>query len=162
MAQSESLYLDLSVEENLRFFGKLYGLRGEAATRRADEVLALVDLRDRRNDRVENLSGGMRRRASLAIAIFHAPDLLLLDEPTVGVDPELRIALWDEFMRLNREGTTIMVSTHHLDEANRCQRLALLKEGRMLTCEQPEALIARTGSENVEQAFLKLARSEAP
>ena len=158
MAQSESLYVDLSVEENLRFFAQIYDLRAEIARRRIDELLELVDLRDRRADRVESLSGGMRRRVSLAIAILHSPALLLLDEPTVGVDPELRISLWDEFMRLNEAGVTILVSTHHLDEANRCRRVALLKEGRLLACQPPEELKRDTGSESVEEAFLKLAR----
>jgi len=162
MAQSESLYADLSVVENLRFFAQIHGLRAGAARRRIDELLRLVDLQDRRADRVESLSGGMRRRASLAVAILHEPALLLLDEPTVGVDPELRVSLWDEFMRLNRAGVTILVSTHHLDEANRCGRLALLKEGRLLACQAPAELMRGTGSETVEEAFLKLARRAGP
>jgi ABC-2 type transport system ATP-binding protein len=158
MAQSESLYADLSIEENLRFFGSLYDLGGADADRRIDEVLALVDLADRRGDRVESLSGGMRRRVSLAVAILHSPSLLLLDEPTVGVDPELRVALWDEFMRLNESGVTILVSTHHLDEANRCRRLALLAEGKLLACDTPAELKRSTAQDSIEDAFLELAR----
>jgi ABC-2 type transport system ATP-binding protein len=160
MAQSESLYQDLTIEENLLFFGSLYGLRGQAARKRIDEVLGLVDLRPQRRARIENLSGGMRRRASLAIAVFHSPSLLILDEPTVGVDPELRISLWNEFMRLNETGVTILVSTHHLDEANRCGKLMLLKEGALLTCQPPDALKQSTRSATVEEAFLKLARRQ--
>jgi ABC-2 type transport system ATP-binding protein len=158
MAQTESLYADLTIEENLLFFGKLYGVNGEAAGRRADEVLQLIDLEPHRNQRVERLSGGMRRRTSLGVSVFHKPELLLLDEPTVGVDPELRIRLWDEFMRLNQSGTTIVVSTHHLDEANRCKKLVLLKEGQVLAQDEPEALKRQTGSRSIEQAFLELAR----
>jgi len=158
MAQSESLYADLTIEENLRFFGKLYDLGGQAAEHRIDEVLALIDLGDRRSDRIDSLSGGMRRRVSLAVAVLHSPSLLLLDEPTVGVDPELRVALWDEFMRLNDSGVTILVSTHHLDEANRCRRLALLAEGRLLACDSPAELKNTTGKGSIEDAFLDLAR----
>lgn len=160
MAQTESLYQDLTVEENLLFFGSLYGLQGPAARKRVDEVLTLVDLKPQRGIRVENLSGGMKRRTSLAVSIFHSPTLLLLDEPTVGVDPELRINLWNEFMRLNDTGVTILVSTHHMDEANHCKRLVLLKEGRILACQSPTELKDSTGSETVEEAFLKLARRQ--
>jgi len=161
MAQTESLYQDLSVEENLLFFGSLYGLQGKAAQKRVDEMLALVDLKHQRKVRVENLSGGMRRRTSLAVSVFHSPKLLLLDEPTVGVDPELRISLWNEFMHLNKTGVTIVVSTHNLDEANHCKRLVLLKEGQILACQSPDELKQSTRSENVEEAFLKLARKTA-
>ena len=158
MAQTESLYQDLTIEENLFFFGSLYGLQGQAARKRVDEVLNLVDLKQQRSVRVEKLSGGMKRRTSLAVSIFHSPTLLLLDEPTVGVDPELRITLWNEFMRLNDTGVTILISTHHLDEANHCKRLLLLKEGQVLACRSPNELKASTGSETVEEAFLQLAR----
>ena len=160
MAQTESLYQDLTVEENLLFFGSLYGLLGQAAKKRVDEVLKLVDMESLRKTRIEKLSGGMRRRTSLAVSIFHSPSLLLLDEPTVGVDPELRISLWNEFMRLNETGVTILVSTHHLDEANHCRRLVLLKEGMILACQSPDGLKQSTQSETVEEAFLKLARRQ--
>lgn len=160
MAQTESLYQDLTVEENLLFFGSLYGLLGQAAKKRVDEVLKLVDMESLRKTRIEKLSGGMRRRTSLAVSIFHSPSLLLLDEPTVGVDPELRISLWNEFMRLNETGVTILVSTHHLDEANHCRRLVLLKEGMILACQSPDGLKQSTKSETVEEAFLKLARRQ--
>jgi ABC-2 type transport system ATP-binding protein len=160
MAQTESLYQDLSIEENLLFFGKLYGLKGQAARRRVDEALKLVDLGPQRTVRVEKLSGGMKRRISLAVSIFHSPSLLLLDEPTVGVDPELRISLWKEFMRLNDTGVTILISTHHLDEANHCKKLVLLKEGRVLACQPPDELRKSTGSETTEEAFLTLARRQ--
>ena len=160
MAQTESLYQDLTVEENLLFFGSLYGLLGQAAKKRVDEVLKLVDMESLRKTRIEKLSGGMRRRTSLAVSIFHSPSILLLDEPTVGVDPELRISLWNEFMRLNETGVTILVSTHHLDEANHCRRLVLLKEGMILACQSPDGLKQSTQSETVEEAFLKLARRQ--
>ena len=160
MAQTESLYQDLTVEENLLFFGSLYGLLGQAAKKRVDEVLKLVDMESLRKTRIEKLSGGMRRRTSLAVSIFHSPSILLLDEPTVGVDTELRISLWNEFMRLNETGVTILVSTHHLDEANHCRRLVLLKEGMILACQSPDGLKQSTQSETVEEAFLKLARRQ--
>lgn len=161
MPQDEALYPDLTVRENLNFFGQVFGMDGRRRRRRIDEVLALVDLPDRADDRVRELSGGMRRRASLAVAILHEPDLVILDEPTVGVDPELRAAFWDYFLKMNSQGTTIIVSTHHLDEASRCSRVALLRYGEVLACESASALLARTGAPDVESAFLQLARRRA-
>jgi len=116
MTQAEALYLDLTIEENIRFFARVYGLSGAALDKRVDELLELVDLAERRDSLVVELSGGMKRRASLACALAHQPKLLLLDEPTVGIDPELRIQFWDHFERLTEAGTSILVSTHHLDE----------------------------------------------
>lgn len=157
MSQSSALYSDLSVTENLAFFGSLYGLRGSALNRRITETLALVDLTDRRTSLVSALSGGMRQRVSLGIAIIHEPRLLFLDEPTVGIDPELRVEFWDYFARLNERGVTILVSTHHLDEARRCHRLALLRFGKLLALDTPDALLNASGQEDFDGAFLYFA-----
>lgn len=158
MTQAEALYQDLTVEENLRFFGRVYGVSGAGLSRRVDEVLELVDLAPRRKSLVEELSGGMRRRVSLACVLVHQPRLLILDEPTVGVDPELRIQFWDYFERLTRTGTSILVSTHHLDEAWRCLRLGLLREGELMIEGAPEALRAEAKADTLEDTFLYFSR----
>jgi ABC-2 type transport system ATP-binding protein len=161
MTQAEALYGDLTVEENVRFFGRLQGLTGDALREAARHAIDLVALRDRARSRVDTLSGGMRRRAALASAVVHRPSLLLLDEPTAGVDPELRAAFWDAFETWAREGTTLVVTTHHLDEAIRCGRIGLLREGKVLAEGPPQELLRRTGADTLEGAFLRLARGQA-
>ncbi|HEX8731716.1 MAG TPA: ABC transporter ATP-binding protein [Ktedonobacterales bacterium] len=160
MTQASALYADLNVRENLAFFGSLYGLAGKALAQRITETLALVDLSDRRDTTVGQLSGGMRQRLSLAIALIHQPRLLFLDEPTVGIDPELRLQFWDYFATLNQQGVTILVSTHHLDEARRCNRLALLRFGKLLALDAPDALLRASGREDFDQAFLYYAQRD--
>ncbi len=158
MTQSSALYDDLSVRENLGFFATLYGLHNRALRTQVAETLALVDLADRAGSLVRTLSGGMRQRVSLACALIHQPRLLFLDEPTVGIDPELRYAFWDYFAQLNRQGVTIVVSTHHLDEAARCHRIALLRFGKLLAVDTPDALRRQSGEEDFERAFLYFAQ----
>jgi len=158
MTQSSALYSELSVRENIGFFAALYGLRGRDLRARVDEVLALVDLAERAKSPVQTLSGGMRQRVSLACGLVHRPRLLFLDEPTVGIDPELRHAFWDYFARLNGQGVTIVVSTHHLDEAARCHRLGLLRFGQLLAADTPDALRRQSGQDDFEQAFLYFAQ----
>ncbi len=160
MTQSSALYAELSVRENLAFFGGLYGLRGAALRRRIDDIVSLVDLGDRVGSPVQTLSGGMRQRVSLACALIHQPRLLVLDEPTVGIDPELRHAFWDYFARLNQQGVTIVVSTHHLDEAAHCHRIALLRYGRLLAVDTPDALRRQSGEDDFERAFLYFAQRQ--
>jgi ABC-2 type transport system ATP-binding protein len=138
----------------MRFFCNIYGLRGKEQSRRIQEMLERVELADRANDVVGKFSGGMRQRLSLACALVHGPRLVLLDEPTVGVDPELRRSFWDYFAQLNREGVTIIVSTHHLDEASRCTRLGLMRLGVLLAQDAPQELLRRSGKDNMEDAFL--------
>src|SRR5581483_5089358 len=128
MTQQAALYPGLSVGENVAFFAAINGVESGV-----DEVLRFVHLDNRRDSVVANLSGGMRQRCSLACALVHRPKLLLLDEPTVGVDPQLRVEFWDSFRRMAAEGTTIIVSSHVMDEADRCQRLGLIQYGRLLT-----------------------------
>jgi ABC-2 type transport system ATP-binding protein len=123
MPQSPALYADLTVEENVRFFAAVHDLERHAAAQSTADALELVDLSSRRRSVVATLSGGMRQRVSLACALVHRPRLLLLDEPTVGVDPQLRAELWQRFTRMSGEGTTIIVSSHVMDEAERCGRL---------------------------------------
>ena len=162
MTQLSALYNDLTARENMRFFCNIYGLRGKEQQQRIDEMLARVDLSDRIDSVVSTFSGGMKQRLSLACALVHRPRLALLDEPTVGVDPELRRAFWDYFAQLNKEGVTIIVSTHHLDEAARCTRLGLMRSGVMLAQDSPQELLRQSGQTNMEDAFLYFAsRKEA-
>jgi ABC-2 type transport system ATP-binding protein len=156
MTQQAALYPDLSAEENVRFFGAIYG--------RVDGVrdaLELVDLWDRRKSVVSTLSGGMRTRCSLACALVHKPDLLLLDEPTVGVDPQLRVQLWDRFRKMAAGGTSIVVSSHVMDEAERCDRLGLIRFGKLLAEGTVAEIKAKAGVDRLEDAFLKLSESPA-
>ena len=159
MTQAAALYGDLSVGENLGFFARLQGV--EDAPARIEEALRTVDLADRRRSTVSTLSGGMRQRVSLAAALLHRPDLLLLDEPTVGVDPLLRQEFWVHFRSLAERGIAILVSSHVMDEASRCDRLGLIRAGRVLAEGSAAELIARTGSKDLEGAFLTLAAEPA-
>lgn len=154
MTQLSALYNDLTARENMRFFCNIYGLRGKQQQQRIDEMLARVDLVDHAGRVVGTFSGGMKQRLSLACALVHKPRLALLDEPTVGVDPELRRSFWGYFAQLNREGVTIIVSTHHLDEAARCTRLGLMRAGMLLAYDSPQELLRRSGKDNMEDAFL--------
>jgi len=158
MPQDLAVYLDMTVAENLALFGRLVGMEEDAIDRRTDEVLKLVDIAERRGSLVSTLSGGMRRRASLAAALLHDPDLLLLDEPTVGVDPELRAAFWVYFRDLTKRGKTVVITTHYMEEASNCDLAALIHRGRLLICEAPAAIKGRTGARNLDDAFLALVR----
>lgn len=154
MPQLPALYLELTARENVSFFASLYGVRSRASV---DETLALVELADRADSPVSTFSGGMRQRASLACALVHRPRLLLLDEPTVGVDPRLRATFWGYFRRLNDEGVTIILSSHVMDEAERCHRLILLRDGRLLAEGAPADLRSQAGAPTLEEAFLAFA-----
>ena len=154
MTQAAALYDDLSIEDNLRFFAAVYGA-GPAAV---DGALRLVDLADRRRSVVRTISGGMRQRCSLACALVHQPRLLLLDEPTVGVDPQLRVQFWEHFRRLAAGGTAIVVSSHVMDEAERCDRLGLIRLGKLIAEGSASELRAQAGVERLEDAFLRLAQ----
>ncbi len=158
MTQSEALYEDLTVEENVSFFGQIFGLKGDALREATARAIRLVQLTDRVDSRVRTLSGGMRRRTSLACATVHGPDLLLLDEPTAGVDPELRGQFWAAFEAWCADGATVVIATHHLEEARRCHRLGLLRAGRFIAEGRPDDLIAEAGADTMEAAFLALAR----
>ena len=152
VTQSPSVYPDLTVRENVRYFASLYGQPATAA----DAALADVGLADAAGQLVADLSGGQQGRASLACALVGAPELLVLDEPTVGLDPVLRVELWARFSALAAAGTTLVVSSHVMDEAGRCDRLLLMREGRLLSDSTPQELRARTGTDDLEQAFLTL------
>ncbi|HSE69840.1 MAG TPA: ABC transporter ATP-binding protein [Nocardioidaceae bacterium] len=152
VTQAPSVYDDLTVLENLRFFARVLGV-GEDDVVRCVEA---VDLVSRRDALVRTLSGGERSRASLAVALLGTPTLLVLDEPTVGLDPVLRRDLWGLFHRLADAGAAVLVSSHVMDEAERCDRLLLMREGRLLADDAPSVLLERTGSATIEHAFLSL------
>ncbi len=154
MAQSDALYEDLNAIDNVLFFAALYGMNKKAAIDRAKEVLSLVNLLEDSKKLVKNFSGGMKRRLSLAIALVHNPKLLILDEPTVGIDPVLRKIFWDEFTKLKNNGTTIIVTTHVMDEAYRCDKLSLIRNGDLIANGTPNELIKNSNSANIEEAFL--------
>ncbi|HEY8760959.1 MAG TPA: ABC transporter ATP-binding protein [Candidatus Dormibacteraeota bacterium] len=156
MTQQAALYPDLSVEENVRFFAAV-----NDAEAGVEEALRFVELWDRRASVITELSGGMRQRASLACAIVHGPRLLLLDEPTVGLDPLLRIQFWEGFRVMTRSGISIVISSHVMDEAERCDRLGLVRFGKLLAEGTTAELKERAGTNDLEQAFLKLAAEPA-
>ena len=161
MPQDTAVYTDLTVEENLSLFGRLYGIGGVSLRNRAREVLELVRLTERRRSLVAQLSGGMRRRVSFAAALLPDPELLLLDEPTVGVDPELRAEFWEYFHRLTESGKTIVLTTHYLEEANRADQVVFLYTGHVLATGSPDEVKARTGAATLEDAFLRTVRERA-
>jgi ABC-2 type transport system ATP-binding protein len=152
VTQAPAVYSDLSVRENLAYFARI--LRAPPGV--VDDVIAAVSLRDVADRVVGRLSGGQRARASLATALLGSPDVLILDEPTVGLDPVLRRELWDEFHRLADAGATLLVSSHVMDEAERCDELVLLREGAVLATGTPGELRARTGADALDEVFLRL------
>jgi len=161
MPQEIALYDTLTVEENLDLFANLYEMERGRIEQRKLEVLRFVALEDRRDSIVYQLSGGMRHRASLAVALLHEPELLFLDEPTVGVDPELRAGFWENFGRLKTSGKTVIITTHYMDEARHCDRVGLMHRGRLVAEGPPEEVVARAGARDLEEAFLKLASTGA-
>jgi ABC-2 type transport system ATP-binding protein len=152
MTQAPSVYGDLTVRENLRFFASVLGTPRNTVER----VLGEVALEEEADRVVERLSGGQRARVSLATALLGAPELLVLDEPTVGLDPVLRRDLWQLFHDLAEQGTTLVVSSHVMDEADRCDALLLIRDGRLLAQATPAELRARTGADRLDEAFLRL------
>jgi ABC-2 type transport system ATP-binding protein len=158
VTQAPAVYGDLTVRENLRYFGRIVG----AGSGRVDDVVGRVGLTGESGQVVASLSGGQRARVSLAAALLGEPEVLVLDEPTVGLDPVLRRDLWDFFHELAATGVTLLVSSHVMDEADRCDRLVLLREGSVLGVDTPAGLRERTGAAGLDEAFLLLVEREAP
>lgn len=154
MPQDTAVYDDLTVRENVAFFARLYGVKDRSAA--VERALGLVDLADRRDARIDELSGGMVRRTSLACAVVHDPDVLVLDEPTVGLDPRLRASMWATFREMRDDGALVLVSTHYLGEASNCDRVCFLRDGRVLDLDSPAAFLDRTGTDDMESAFLSI------
>ncbi len=155
VTQSPSVYSDLTVRENVRYFASLYGL----GMSEAEKAIRSVGLSEQADQLIGTLSGGQRSRASLACALVFRPEVLVLDEPTVGQDPVLRDELWAHFRELAQQGTTLLISSHVMDEANRCDRLILIREGTIIADDTPAAVKAAAGVEDLDAAFLKLIRA---
>ncbi|MFC2010654.1 ABC transporter ATP-binding protein [Chloroflexota bacterium] len=161
MPQLPSLYVELTVKQNIDFFARIYGLKDRKQREaRVDEVIKLIDLWPKRKTQVMHLSGGMKQRVSLGCAIVHNPPLIFLDEPTVGLDPDVRANFWDYFESLTHGGSTIVVSSHTMDDAAHCQKLIFLRQGRVIALGSPEELRSATGNANatLEDAFLHFIR----
>jgi ABC-2 type transport system ATP-binding protein len=155
VTQAPSVYGDLTVRENLQYFARIL----DVPASRIDEVIELVSLQEQADQIVQTESGGERSRVSLATALLGEPELLVLDEPTVGLDPVLRRSLWETFHGLAAEGTTLLVSTHVMDEAERSDELVLMRDGRVIAAKSPAALLAETHTDDLEGAFLALAEA---
>jgi ABC-2 type transport system ATP-binding protein len=156
LTQSPSIYADLTIRDNIAYFGRAVGLKGAALAEAVERTIVEVDLLDHAPVLVRNLSGGQESRVSLACALVGRPSLLVLDEPTVGLDPVLRRDLWNHFRDLAARGHSVIVSSHVMDEATRCDRLVLLREGRVLADLTPAELLERTGQTDADAAFLAL------
>ena len=160
MPQNDALYDDLPGEDNLKFFAELYGVGKKDLPGRIDSVLEVVELTEDKSKYVRHYSGGMKKRLSLAAALIHEPDVLLLDEPTVGVDPVLRRSIWDQFKEMKMAGKTIIISTHVMDEVYECDKAALIYNGKLINYNSVENLLADTESGKVEELFFKAAKQE--
>jgi ABC-2 type transport system ATP-binding protein len=161
MAQADALYDDIDGLANLAYFAALQGMGKREARQRAGSLVEFVGLSGHEKRFVREYSGGMRKRLSLAVALIHEPELIVLDEPTVGVDPRLRLRFWDEFRRLSSGGAAILATTHVMDEAERCDRLALVFEGRVIAQGSPEGIRSAYGVKNLEEVFLASASGGA-
>ena len=160
MSQRFGLYEDLTVEENLRFYAEVYGLRGAGRAARVAELLEALDLAPRRAQLTGTLSGGWKQRLALACATAHRPAMLFLDEPTAGVDPAARRRLWASVYALAREGTTVLVTTHYMDEAERCERLAFMSRGHLIGLGTVAEVTRQFGQPTIEDVFIELQRRD--
>lgn len=158
--QEYSLYSDLTLEQNAKFFGRLYGMKEEDFRKRFRELCGILRLEKREDTVVGNLSGGMKRRASIMCALIHEPEVVFFDEATVGIDPVLRAFFWDYFRSLTAKGLTILLTSHVMDEAGRADRIGLMRAGRLIDEGEPQSLMARNGAKTVEEVFLKLSDRE--
>lgn len=155
MGQSDALYEDLTAKENLVFFGNLMGLEGSELTQAIDKNMALVNLTDFMNQPVKTYSGGMKRRLSLAITLLANPDLIVLDEPTVGIDPSLRVTIWEQLRSLATMEKAIIVTTHVMDEAEKCDYVGLIIDGQLFALGTPSELKEKFDANSIEEVFLK-------
>lgn len=156
MAQSDALYEDLTGKENLEFFGKLFKLKKDELKKRIEYTSKLVNLENHLDKKVSAYSGGMKRRLSLSLSLIQDPTLLILDEPTVGIDPTLRLNIWKELHDLKLQGKSIVVTTHVMDEAAKCDKLALIRDGKIIATGTPNELISEFKVSSIEEVFLKI------
>jgi ABC-2 type transport system ATP-binding protein len=158
MPQETAIYQGITVHQNIQFFGRVFGLGKSEISAREKELLEFIDLEKWRDVLVARLSGGMRHRVSLACSLVHRPPLLFLDEPTVGVDPELRASFWEYFEKLKRDGTTILITTHYMDEAGHCDRVGFMRNGWLIAEGRPGEILQESGAASLEDAFLTYSR----
>jgi ABC-2 type transport system ATP-binding protein len=154
--QEYALYSDLSVEQNIWFFARLYNIKREAFEKRLDELLPILKLNDHRKTAISNLSGGMKRRTSIACALVHQPKIVFFDEATVGIDPVLRAFFWEYFRSLVKEGLTIVITSHVMDEAERADRIGLMRAGKLIEEGTPAQIKSKHNAAAIEDIFVKL------
>lgn len=159
MSQKFSLYPDLTVYENFRFYGGVYGLSSGKIIERVDQLLESLHLKEYRNTLIKNLPQGLKQRLAFAVSVIHEPRIVFLDEPTSGVDPIVRRQFWDLIYRASEEGITVFVTTHYMDEAEYCQRLCVMSEGRIEAIGSPEELKVKYKVGSIEEVFLRIARN---
>jgi len=162
MPQETAIYSDLTVHENLELFAGLYSMDRASLAKRENDLLSMIDLDERRDSLVSQLSGGMRHRTSLACSLIHDPEIMFLDEPTVGVDPELRVGFWKYFSDLKAGGKTIIITTHYMDEASRCDIVGMMRNGKLIAEGTPKNLMRTSGASDLESAFLAFAGRGRP
>jgi ABC-2 type transport system ATP-binding protein len=155
MPQETALYLGITIHQNLQFFGEIFGLENGVIKKRENELLKFIDLEKWRDEKIQNLSGGMKHRVSLICTLIHEPTLLFLDEPTVGVDPELRESFWKHFHNLRDSGKTILMTTHYMDEARHCDRIGFMRHGKLIAEGSPKELLEISKTTSLEDAFMK-------
>ncbi len=158
--QEYSLYSDLTLKQNANFFGRLYGMKPAEFNTRFRELAGILRLNGREDSVVSNLSGGMKRRASIMCALIHNPEVVFFDEATVGIDPVLRSFFWDYFRSLTSRGLTILLTSHVMDEAGRADRIGLMRAGKLIDEGEPQSLMSKHGAKSVEEVFLKLSEKE--
>ncbi len=158
MPQEMAIYTDLTVHENLELFAELYSVDKGVFSKREKELLSVIDMYDRRDSLASQLSGGMKHRVSLACSLIHDPEVVFLDEPTVGVDPELRVGFWKYFAELKARGKTIVLTTHYMDEAVRCDVVGMMRLGKLIGEGSPKKLMEETATGDLESAFLNYAK----
>lgn len=156
MTQENSVYPDLTIRQNLRYFTTMFGLKRAHIPEEIDRLLEIVRMQPQADQLVRSLSGGQKQRVSLAVALIGKPELMVLDEPTVGLDPVLREQIWDIFRELAAKGTSLIITSHVMDEAERCDDLVLIRDGKVLAHGSPSRLCEQTGAKTVEQSFLRL------
>lgn len=160
MAQSDALYTELTAKDNLYFFGEIFKIPKKELKEKIDFLVDLVDLKPFLNKKINKFSGGMKRRLSLIIALIQDPELIILDEPTVGIDPELRLNIWKEINNLKSKGKSIIVTTHDMTEAIKCDRLLLLKDGNITASGTPKELMKEFNVDSIEEVFLIAGRKK--
>ncbi len=160
MSQKFSLYNDLTIVENIRFYGGIYGLRNGEIKNRTDELLERLGMNEMRNKLIEDIPLGWKQKLAFSVAIFHRPEIVFLDEPTGGVDPVTRRQFWDLIYQASNDGITVFVTTHYMDEAEYCNRVSIMSEGRIVALDTPQALKENFEVNNMDEVFFKIARNK--